>query len=207
MHLNNIMLERGSLVIVSPKSTVKEALEKIEQHNFLSIPVVDGDKFCGAISKDDIYEYFFKKGGDNKKEFIEDFTVDNVMRTDIPVITPDAEIEDAVHILEVRNIAFVAVADEDNIFKGILTHHAVFEQFTQLFGFNKGVRLAVIANDVPGQISKLSRIITQSHGDIVSFVVVDPKSVIDVREIVMRIKTDDIETITRKVKEAGFKIQ
>lgn len=207
MVVNSIMLTKDNLITVSPKATIKEALDIIDQKNLLSIPVAENDKFFGAISKDRIYAFYFEKCADNKQCFLSDFKVENAMRTDIPVIHPMSEMEEAVHFLEKMNISFVAVVDEFGTFKGILTHHAVFEQFTQLFGLNKGQRLAVIAFDIPGQISRLSKIITENHGDIISFVVVDPRSVTDVREIVMRVRTNNIENIAKKVKEAGFQVQ
>jgi acetoin utilization protein AcuB len=206
MLVNNVMLTRDKLITVSPKATIKEALETIDKNNFLSLPVADGNSFYGAISKDRIYAFYYEKC-DDKHCFLSDFTVESVMRTDYPTIHPQEQVENAVYYLEKMNISFVAVVDDYGTFKGILTHHAVFEQFTQLFGLNKGERLAVIAFDIPGQISRLSKIITENHGDIVSFVVVDPRSVTDVREIVMRIRTDNLEEIERKVKEAGFRLQ
>jgi acetoin utilization protein AcuB len=206
MLVNNIMLTRDNLITVSPKATIKEALETINKNNFLSLPVAEGDKFYGSISKDRIYAFYYEKC-DDKQCFLSDFIVENVMRTDYPIINPQEQIEKAVHFLEVMNIAFVAVVDDNGAFKGILTHHAVFKQFTQLFGLNKGERLSVIAFDIPGQISKLSKIITENGGDIISFVVVDPRSITDVREIVLRVRTDNMHEVTRKVKEAGFKVQ
>ena len=56
-------------------------------------------------------------------------------------------------------------------------------------------------------VAKLSKIITENNGDIISFVVVDPKSITDVREIVIRVRTEDFQSIIEKVKQAGFKIQ
>lgn len=206
MLVTNVMLTRDKLVTVSPEATIKKALEIIDEHNFLSIPVVVGDKFYGAISKDKIYAFYYEKCVD-KQCLLSDFTVEAVMRTDFPKIHPFEEVEKAVSYLAKMSIPFVAVIDELGAFKGILTHHAVFEQFIDVFGLNKGERLAIIAFDIPGQISKLSKIVTENNGDIISFVVVDPKSVADVREVVMRIRTDDIALITKKVKEAGFKVQ
>jgi acetoin utilization protein AcuB len=206
MLVNNIMLTRDKLITVSPKATIKEALETIDKNNFLSLPVAEGDKFYGAISKDRIYTFYYEKC-DDKQCFLSDFTVESVMRTDYPTINPQEQIEKAVHFLEVMNIAFVAVVDDYGVFKGILTHHAVFKQFTQLFGLNKGERLGVVAFDIPGQISKLSKIIAENNGDIISFVVVDPRSVTDVREIIMRVRTDNMAELIRRVKEAGFKVQ
>lgn len=203
--VKNIMLPKEKLITVTPKASIGTALEFINKNNFLSIPVVEGDKFFGSISKDKIYAFYFEKCQD-KECFLNDFDVEDVMRTDIPSIEVFEEIEKAVHILEVKNIAFVAVVDDKGIFQGILTHHAVFEQFTQLFGLNKGNRLAVMAHDVPGQISKLSKVLSENNADIISFVVVDPESVLSVKEIVIRMKTENFNLVKEKVIDAGFKI-
>lgn len=206
MFVKNLMLPREKLVTISPKDTINKALELIKENNFLSIPVCEKDKFYGSIAKDRIYAFYFEKGLD-KEDFLSDFTVENVMRIDVSTIHPLEQMEKAAHFLEVKNVPFVAVVDEYNSFKGIITHHAIFHEFTELFGLNKGRRLAIIAYDIPGQVSKLSRIISESGGDIISFVVVDPKSVTDVKEIVIRVRTENFQEILDKVKDAGFKIQ
>jgi acetoin utilization protein AcuB len=171
MFVKNLMLPVEKLITITPNETIKKALEVIEENNFLSIPVAEGDKFYGSISKDRIYAFYYEKCVD-KQCLLSDFKVENVMRTDVPSIHPLEQMEKAAHFLEIKNIAFVAVVDDYGVFKGILTHHGVFQQFTQLFGLNKGERLAVIAFDIPGQISRLSKIITENNGDIISFVVV-----------------------------------
>lgn len=206
MFVSNLMLSKEKLTTVTPKITIGEALDIMEKNNFLSIPVAEGNKFYGAISKEKIYTYYYEKSIE-RQCLLSDFLVENVMRTDVPMINPLEQIEKAAHFLETKNIAFVAVVDNNGDFKGIVTHHAIFHQFTELFGLNKGKRLAVIAYDIPGQISKLSKIITENKGDIISFVVVDPKSVTEVKEIVVRLNTDDFDGILSKVKNAGFKVQ
>lgn len=206
MFVKTLMLPRERLVTITPNDTIKRALEVIEENNFLSIPVAEGDKFYGAISKDRIYAFYYEKSVE-KQYLLSDFKVENVMRTDVPEIHPLEQTEKAAHFLEVKNVAFVAVIDEYNTFKGIVTHHAIFHEFTELFGLNKGRRLAIIAYDIPGQISKLSRIISDNGGDIISFVVVDPRSVTDVKEVVVRVRTENFPEILEKVKDAGFKIQ
>ena len=206
MFVKNLMLPKEKLVTITPSDTIKRALEVIEENNFLSIPVTQGEKFYGSISKDKIYAFYFEKSVD-KDCLLSDFKVENVMRTNVPAIHPLEQMEKAAHFLEVKNISFVAVVDEYGSFKGIVTHHAIFHEFTELFGLNKGRRLAIMAYDIPGQVSKLSRIISENGGDIISFVVVDPKSVTDVKEIVIRVRTENFQDILEKVKDAGFKIQ
>jgi len=206
MFVNNLMLSKDKLITVTPKITIGKALQIIDENNFLSIPVVEDNKFYGSISKERIYTYYYEKCVD-KKCLLSDFVVENVMRTDVPVINPMQEVEEAAHFLETRSVSFVAVVDNNGEFKGIVTHHAIFHQFTELFGLNKGKRLAVIAYDIQGQVSKLTKIITENKGDIISLVIVDPKSVTDVKEIVLRLDTDNFDDIVSKVKTAGFKVQ
>ncbi len=205
MLVKTIMLTRDKLTTVTPNTTIGRALEIMSENKFLSIPVAEGDKFHGTISRDSIYAFYYEKCSD-KQCLLSDFYVKDVMRTDIPAINPQEELEKAVHILQIKNISFVAVIDDRGVFQGILTHQAVFEQFTQIFGLNRGKRMSIMAYDIPGQISKLAKIISENNGDIISFVVVDPKSVIDVREIVVRMRTDNLPEIERKVVEAGFKL-
>jgi acetoin utilization protein AcuB len=206
MIVRSIMLSKDKLITVLPEDTIKTALEVIEKNNLLSVPVVVGKKFYGSISKDRIYEYYYEKCPD-KTCLLDDFKVENVMRTDVPAIEPQENIEKAVHFLEIKNISFVAVVNIYGEFEGIITHHAIFHEFTEVFGVNKGRRLAVIAFDIPGQVAKLTKIIYENNGNVISCVVVDPESVTDVREIVLRVKTDNYDLIVQKVKDAGFNVQ
>lgn len=205
MLVKSIMLPVAKLTTVNSTVTIGKAMEIMEKNNFLSIPVIDGNQFKGQISRNAIYEFYFKHG-QVEKSLLEDYKVSDILRKDIPLINGEEHLEKAVAFLEKMHISFVAVVDDFDNFQGILTHHAVFEQFTNVFGLNKGERLAVMALDIPGQISKLSKIITEKHADIISFVVVDPKSATDVREIVVRIVTDKLEEIKVKVTQAGFKV-
>lgn len=205
MFVKGLMLPKEQLVKVSPKDTIGSALKLIEENNFLSIPVAEGDKFYGSISKDRIYAFYFEHCPD-KENYLSDFTVEKVMRTDIPEIAPFEQMETAAHFLEINNIQFLAVK-ENGKFLGIVTHHAIFKEFTDVFGLNRGKRLSVVAYDVPGQIAKLTGLVAKEGGDIISCVVVNPKSLLDVKEIVLRVKTDEYTKLVEKIEETGFRVQ
>lgn len=205
MFVKSLMMEKSSLITVSPKDSVSKALDIIKESNLLSVPVVYEDKFYGSISKDKIYEYYFEEcPGRNCS--LEDTKVEKVMKADVPEIFPMSQIEEASNFLVTNGTPFIAVVDRDNKFLGILTHKAIFNEFTDVLGFNKGKRLSIIAYDIKGQISKLSKIISEEGGDIISFVVIDPKVKTDIKEIVIRVRADNFDAIVEKVKEAGFRI-
>lgn len=205
MLVKTVMLGVDNLNIVNSETSIKESMSIMKKNNFLSIPVVDGDEFKGLIATKDIYEYYFNTEV-NKIDFIENMKVGKLIRQNIPIINEEEQLEKAVALLEKMLISFVAVVDDFNKFKGILTHKAVFREFNNAFGLNKGDKIAIRAYDVPGQISKISKIITENNADILSFVVVDTKSLTQVKEIIVRIKNGNTEEIKRRIKESGFKI-
>lgn len=205
MLVKTVMLGVDNLSIVRSDTAVYEAMNIMKQNNFLSIPVVDRDEFKGVIATNDIYEYYFNTEI-SKKDFIENMKVGEITRRNIPIINEEEQMEKAVALLERMLISFVAVVDDFNKFKGILTHKAVFREFNNAFGLNKGDRIAIRAYDIPGQISKISKIITENNADILSFVVVDTKSLTQVKEIIVRIKNGNTEDIKKRIKESGFKV-
>ena len=205
MLIKALMLSRENLVTVTPCDTLKTALQKINEKNFLSIPVVDGEKFHGIISKEKIYEEFYESKAE-RNEYLER-KVSELIREDIPVLKPYDEIEKASHTLEIYGTPFVAVIDDDGIFEGIVTHYTIFHAFTDAMGIDRGSKIEVIAYDIPGQIAKLSEVIARLGGDIISFVVLDPKVKTDVKEIVVRIRAENIIRIVDAIRNAGFRIQ
>jgi acetoin utilization protein AcuB len=206
MLIRATMLVKDQLITASSEDSVEFALNQINSKNFLSIPVVDGEKFVGVVSKEKIYEEYFYRDGD-KEEFLKNTRVREIARFDIPVLKPQDELEKAAYNLEVYGVPFIAVVNDNDEFQGIVTHHAIFREFTDAMGINRGKRLTIISYDLPGQIAKLTEIIHKCNGDIISFVILDPKVMTDVKEIVVRIRTDNFVEIVDAVRDAGFRVQ
>jgi acetoin utilization protein AcuB len=207
MFVRALMLKREQLVVASPEESLESVLKKIEDNNFLSIPVADGKTFLGVVSKEKVFEEFFKGDYNDKHEFLKSIKVRDVYRNIIPRVSPNDHIERASRVLETFGIPFVAAVNEREEFEGIVTHYAIFHTFGEVFGLNEGHRIAVIAYDVPGQLAKLADIITKSGGDIISFTVVDPKVRLDVKELVVRVRVMDLDRLLERIKDAGFKLQ
>lgn len=205
MLIKALMLPMEDLVTVGPEDSIETALNKILEKNFLSIPVVDGREFIGVISKERIFSEFFQECM-NKEVFLAK-KVKEFTRRDIPSLKPQDEIEKAAHTLELYGVPFVAIVNDDGNFEGIITHFTIFREFAEILGLNRGKRLAVIAYDIPGQIAKLTDIINRYGGDIISFVVIDPKVKTDVKEVVVRLRSENYMQIVEAVKESGFRIQ
>lgn len=207
MLVRALMLSKDQLVVASPDESLESALKKIEDNNFLSIPVADGKVFLGAVSKERIFEEYFKGSYDCRECFLKEVKVREVYRNIIPRVSPNDQIERASRVLETFGIPFVAAVNERDEFEGIVTHYAIFHTFGEVFGLNEGHRISVTAYDVPGQLAKLADIITKNGGDIISFAVVDPKVRLDVKEIVVRVRVMDLNKLLEKITDSGFKLQ
>lgn len=206
MLVKALMLHKEELITATPEDSLKTALDRINERNFLSIPVVDGKKFAGVISRERIFEEYFEIGGD-REDYLNNTKIRKIIRADIPSIRPQDEIEKAAQALINYGIPFVAVINDIDEFEGIITHYTIFKEFLSILGMDRGKRLSVIAYDIPGQIAKLSEIIARHGGDIISFVVLDPKIKTEVKEIVVRIKADNYSEIVNSVSKAGFRVQ
>jgi acetoin utilization protein AcuB len=169
--------------------------------------VVDGKLFAGIIAKEKIFEEYFKGDYTSKEDYLNTMDVRGIFRNIVPRVSPYDPIERASRVLETFDIPFVAVINERDEFEGIVTHYAIFHSFGEILGVNEGERIAVTAYDIPGQLAKLTDIITKAGGDIISFTVIDPKAKLDVRLIVVRVRILNYEQLVKKIREAGFKIQ
>jgi acetoin utilization protein AcuB len=201
-----LMLPKEELITATPDDNLKSALDKMNQRDFLSMPVIEGKKFAGVISREKIFDEYFQIGGD-RDEYLNNTRVRKIIRVDIPSVKPTDEIEVAAQTLISYGIPFVAVINDADEFEGIIGHFAIFKEFVSILGMDRGKRLAVIAYDIPGQIAKLTEIIARHGGDILSFVVLDPKIKTEVKEVVVRIKADNYMEIVNSVNKAGFRVQ
>lgn len=206
MLVSNLLLSKEELTLVSPDETINKALELIKQSNTLSIPVANGNKFYGSISKAKIYEFLCDNNLEKDRLLI-DTKVEDLMRTDISKVTPNEKLEDVIPFLEKNHIPFVAVVDKYKKFRGIITYKRVFKEFTQILGINKGKRICIITRELKGQLSKITKIIHQNGGDVISAVVINPQSAFNLREITIRIRQENFEVVVKRLKEAGFNVQ
>ena len=67
MRVNVFLIPREELTVIDLHETVEEALQKINDNKMLSLPVVDGPKFQGVLSKGYLFEDYFN-GKESKEQ-------------------------------------------------------------------------------------------------------------------------------------------
>ncbi len=59
--------------------------------------------------------------------------------------------------------------------------------------------------DIPGQLAKLTEVIRKANVNILNFAVMDAK-VLDVYRVILRVDTEDVDSLIDKIDKAGFKV-
>lgn len=203
MLVKNIMISRENLTVVSLGDAIKDAIELIDSRQLLSLPVVEGKKFVGIISKKYIFQEYFNNDGD--KETFLNRSVGEFMKKKIDAVSDRDLIEVPGKILADNNLQFVPVVNEKGEFIGIVTHKAIFKTFNKILGVGH-TRIEVITRDVKGRLAALTEIITKQGANIISIAEIDVE-VMNLREIIMRVDTKNIKSLITALNEGGFTVK
>ena len=206
MLVKNHILPKNMLTLLSVEDTVKTALDKMQEGDFLSLPVVEGDKFVGYIMKAEIYEKFYHEGAGNREDF-EKQSIEKFVESGIKALDPNDGIDEASIAIEKLNIPFLPAIDVDGNFLGILTHASIFKAFSDLFNLGKGRQLVVYIFNIPGQLSRLLNVFRKEGINVPSMVVMDAK-VMGILKVQCRVEVasnEEFEELISKVEKEGFK--
>ncbi|WP_174734042.1 HPP family protein [Mesobacillus harenae] len=204
MFVKSIMIPNYSCVKVEYNETLQEALERLEAHQIDGMPVLKADQYAGVVTRNAIYEQFFKSG-QNQEEFLKNTQAQDVAVYQEKYLQGNEIFEST--LIELKDFPLLAVVDENRVFKGVVTRSDVLDQFQSAFGMNrKGVRIAFTSIELEGRIARLSEIAHHFHEHIISLVTFDETDKL-VRRIVMKIeKKDNINKFVQKLEDSGFRI-
>ena len=79
MYVKNHMLTKDKLTVVYLDEDMRSALKKIDEGDFLSLPVFDRNNFKGILMKEAIYRYYYDSDFcGNKSKFLDDVKVKDI---------------------------------------------------------------------------------------------------------------------------------
>jgi CBS-domain-containing membrane protein len=114
MELRDIMTR--NVEVISGDASLKEAATKMKDLDVGLIPVCDGDRLQGILTDRDITIRATAAGRDPSKTKVAD-----VMSTDIAYCLEDQEVDEAVILMEARQIRRLPVLDVDKCLVGIIS--------------------------------------------------------------------------------------
>ncbi|SFA98153.1 MULTISPECIES: CBS domain-containing protein [unclassified Bacillus (in: firmicutes)] len=204
MFVKSIMIPKFKSYTVQQDETLKDVLEKLEQHQIDALPVLNGELYLGVINRYRIYELFFNSQL-SRDEFLQATLVKNVVSHQDKFLQGHELFENT--LVDLKDFPLLAVVDEQRKFLGVVTRFDVMEQFQSAFGVNRpGVRIAFTSVETEGRIARLAEIAHHFHEHIISLVTFDETDKL-VRRIVMKVeKKDNMDKFIKKLEEHGFRI-
>ena len=204
MFVKNIMIPKHECFTAQENTTLKEALESLENHQIDGLPILSGDKYVGVATRYNIYQSYFQSQ-QQREEYLNSTLVKDIATHHDKVLEGGELFERT--LLDLKDFPLLAVVDPNKNFLGVVTRSDVISSFESAFGVNRpGVRIAFTSVETEGRIARLSEIAHQFHEHIISLVTFDETDKL-VRRIVMKIeKKDNIDRFTKKLEEHGFRI-
>jgi CBS domain-containing protein len=114
MELREVMTR--DVEVVASDAPLRDAASKMKQLDIGMIPVCDGDRLRGMLSDRDITVRATAEGKDPIKT-----KVSEIMSTEIVYCLEDQEVEEAVSVMEARQIRRLPVLNQDKRLVGIVS--------------------------------------------------------------------------------------
>jgi acetoin utilization protein AcuB len=170
MLIRELMIPKPA--VVSPQTTMPDALKLMKERGVHRMPVVDSHgHLVGIISETDLHNA--TPSSATLLSFWEiptllaKITVEMLMVKDVATVGEDATVEDAARIMADRNIGSLPVMDGKQLV-GMVSQNDLFRAFMELLGGRrKGVRIWATTPDRKGTIAKITGAIAAVSGDIV----------------------------------------
>ena len=170
MLIRELMIPKPA--VVSPHTTMPDALKLMKEKGVHRMPVVDSHgHLVGIISETDLHNA--TPSSATLLSFWEiptllaKITVEMLMVKDVATVTEDTTVEDAARVMADRNIGCLPVMDGKHLV-GMVSQNDIFRAFMELLGGRrKGVRIWATTADRKGTIAAITGAITAVSGNIV----------------------------------------
>lgn len=204
MFVRSVMIPKHKTFTVQHDEPLQKALELLEAHKVDALPVLNGNRYVGILTRYRLYEnYFFS-------DVLKDSYMQNTNCGDIATYQEKYLLGDEIFektLVDLKHFPLLAVVDEKRVFQGVVTRYDVLEQFQSAFGVNRpGVRIAFTSIETEGRIARLAELALNFHEQIISLVTFDETDKL-VRRIVMKVeKTNNTDRFIKKLEDSGFRI-
>lgn len=205
MKVKVIMVPRSKTKCIQADDTIEEALKLIDENGLLSLPVVEGNRVFGVLSKRYVYELYFQEENVDRKEFLSR-SVRQFIKTKLTTISEDAPIEQAADAFIGSKVPFIPVTDSRGEMSGIVTYQAIFKEYQKISGTNEYNTIVIFAYDFKGKLAEMAEVIAKNDGNIKNIRSRDAE-VLGVQELTFKVECPNLDKIVHALKKRGFDVK
>jgi len=194
MLVKSLVLKKEKLTTVKETVTLEQALKILEDSGYRCVPILDesGQIFRGNIYKMHIYRHK-SRGGDMS------LPVTTLMKNATKTISVDSPFFKV--FFNIKDLPYIAVLDENNLFYGILTHSRLLSMLSDSWNLDiSSYVLTVSSSGDRGDLEKMSKIFAK-YVSVAACMTLDAKSDEVVRRTLFTLPSGtDIETLKEIIK-------
>ncbi|MBM7552434.1 CBS domain-containing protein [Thalassobacillus pellis] len=204
MFVKSIMVSPHKCFVADKDDILTNILRTLSEKDIQAMPVLDGERFIGMISKELLYQACFESN-QQKDIFLETTTAGEICGYKDLSIKENEVFERTLPVF--KGFPILAVTNDSGQFLGIVTRFDVLEQFESAFGVKrKGVRIAFTSEESAGRIERLGDILKTYHENVISLATFDETDKL-ARRIVLKVDpNDNIEKFAQKLEKTGFRV-
>jgi acetoin utilization protein AcuB len=193
---------------ITSDTLIVKADRMMEENRLWILLVVEGGKLKGYVAKEDIRAALPSGATTFSKHelnyLLSRMTVKELVRTGMPTVTPETEIEIAAKIMHDRDLAGLAVIDKSGQLKGYISRGSMLAVLVEEMGLELGGhRIAIEAEDRKGLMAEISRLFFDMGVNILSTSTFFRGNQ---RLLVFRVRTDDAQGLQRVLTDKGYRI-
>ncbi len=197
MRVRSLMIQDP--VTVSDRTSVQEAIHLMEENGIRHLPVVNNSQgLVGWVTMGDM-----KLG--LLPAVVTGISLADLMIRNPITISPDVDVEVAAQIIFEKKIGGLPVVNGDNKVIGVITVTDILGVFVKFIGLlSNGSRLDVNVGDNPNGFDKVSRIIHDFKGKIISVGIAPEKT--EGKIFYFRLEQCPIEPIVEALRKDGYEV-
>jgi len=161
------------VITIPPDLPIVDALNLMKREKIRRAPIMKEGKLIGIVSDKDLLNASPSPATSlsvwEMNYLLSKITVKDVMTKKVLTVTEDTPIEEAARIMADNKIGGLPVMREELIV-GIITETDLFKILLELMGArDMGVRVTALIHEEPGQLAKLTQVITKEGGNFIAF--------------------------------------
>jgi acetoin utilization protein AcuB len=199
-----------SVVTISSSTPLSDARRIMDAHKFRRLPVVDGDKLVGIVTKDALD----RTGPSQLTTFsvhelsylLNRITVEKVMRKEVVTVAPDSTIEKAVALAQAKKVGSLVVAQNHKIVGIVTTNDFFYQVLNHILGIGMPGSRIVIRNCFKGgDIEKVVATVNNVGVEIITLFTIDIPDA-KKHDMVIHLQTEDCTSTIQAIEQLGYEV-
>jgi len=199
-----------NVVTVTEDTLVNDAKKIMDAHRIRRLPVMKKDKLVGLVTKHMLLEAAPSPATSlniwELHYLLSKMTVKKIMVKNPFTISPDMPVEEALQLGQEKGYGAFPIV-EDRRLIGVVTESDIVRIMTRILGVKEnGRRIDIKVSNKFGNMKKIMNILDKNKTVLLSTMTLPPEEWEKDWIVVLRVQSEDIESIANQLKSAGFNV-